>query len=80
MGFRVALTLMVTALATTSGKVNIGYPSTETGIRLPPEAAIKTENPVGEAIVWYLHQAGPEGNLPRSEWYRIIRFVPSGDV
>jgi hypothetical protein len=47
---------------------------------VPPEAVIKTENPVGEAIVWYLHQAGPEGDLPRSEWYRIVCFVPSGDV
>jgi hypothetical protein len=47
---------------------------------VPPEAEIKTENPVGEAIVWYLHQAGPGGELPRSEWYRIVCFVPSGDV
>jgi hypothetical protein len=47
---------------------------------VPPGAVIKTENPVGEAIVWYLHQAGPEGELPRSEWYRIICFVPLGDV
>ena len=47
---------------------------------VPPEAVIKTENLVGEAIVWYLHQAGPEGNLPRSEWYKIICFVPSSDV
>jgi hypothetical protein len=47
---------------------------------VPPEAVIKTENPVGEAIVWYLHQAGPGGELPRSEWYRIVCFVPSGDV
>ena len=47
---------------------------------VPPEAVIKTENPVGEAIVWYLHQAGPEGSLPRSEWYKIVCFVPSGDV
>ena len=43
---------------------------------VPPEAVIKTENPVGEAIVWYL---GPEGEMPR-EQYRIICFVPSGDV
>src|SRR5262249_24992066 len=46
---------------------------------VPPEAVIKTENPVGEAIVWYLHK-GPEADLPRGEWYRIICFVPSGDV
>jgi hypothetical protein len=32
-GIRVALTLMVTALATTSGKVNIGFPSMGSGIR-----------------------------------------------
>jgi hypothetical protein len=42
---------------------------------VPPEAVIKTENPVGEAIVWYLLKAGPEGDS-----YRIICFVPSGDV
>ncbi len=37
---------------------------------VPPEAVIKTENPVGEAIVWYLPQYGAEGNIsgkPRSE-------------
>jgi hypothetical protein len=45
---------------------------------VPPEAVIKTENPVGEAIVWY--QGAPESYLPRSEWYRIICFVPLGDV
>jgi hypothetical protein len=32
-GLCVALTLMVTALATTSGKVNIGFPSKGSGIR-----------------------------------------------
>jgi hypothetical protein len=32
-GLRVALTLMVTALAMTSGKVNIGFPSVGSGIR-----------------------------------------------
>jgi hypothetical protein len=46
---------------------------------VPPEAVIKTENPVGEAIVWYLHGA-LEGDVPRNEQYRIICFVPSGDV
>jgi hypothetical protein len=45
---------------------------------VPPEAVIKTENPVGEAIVWY--QGAPERDLPRRDWYRIICFVPSGDV
>jgi hypothetical protein len=47
---------------------------------VPPEAVIKTENPVGEAIVWYLSRTTPESDLPRSEWYIIICFVPSGDV
>ena len=48
---------------------------------VPPEAVIKTENPVGEAIVWYLQQAEPEGSFPPGvERYRIICFVPSGDV
>ena len=46
---------------------------------VPPEAVVKTENPVGEAIVWYLHK-GPEVDLPRDERYRIICFIPSGDV
>jgi hypothetical protein len=46
---------------------------------VPPEAVIKTENPVGEAIVWYLLQS-PDSGLPRSELYKIICFVPSGDV
>jgi hypothetical protein len=45
---------------------------------VPPEAVIKTENPIGEAIVWY--QGAPEGDLPRRDWYRIICFVPSSDV
>ena len=48
---------------------------------VPPDVVIKTENPVGEAIVWYLpNQAGPEETLPISQWYKIICFVPSGDV
>ena len=46
---------------------------------VPPEAVIKTENPVGEAIVWYLLQS-PDSGLPHSELYKIICFVPSGDV
>ena len=45
---------------------------------VPPEVVIKTENPIGEAIVWY--QGAPEGDLPRRDWYRIICFVPSSDV
>jgi hypothetical protein len=47
---------------------------------VPPEAVIKTENPIGEAIVWYLQNGAPEGDLPRRDWYRIICFVPSSDV
>jgi hypothetical protein len=46
---------------------------------VPPEAVIKTENPVGEAIVWYLLQS-PDSGLPHSELYKIICFVPSSDV
>ena len=50
---------------------------------VPPEAVIKTENPVGDAIVWYRPQYGAEGIIsgkPRIEWYKIVCFVPSGDV
>ena len=45
---------------------------------VPPEAIIKTANPVGEAIVWYLSlyndgtRTGPK--------YRILCFVPSDGV
>ena len=46
---------------------------------VPPEVVIKTENPVGEAIVWYQYK-GAEVDLPRGEQYRIICFIPSGDV
>jgi hypothetical protein len=51
---------------------------------VPPEAVIKTPNPVGEAIVWYRQQYGAEGTIssdvPRTEWYKIVCFVPSDDV
>jgi hypothetical protein len=47
---------------------------------VPPEAVIKTENPVGEAIVWYLPHGAAEGDFRRSERYKIICFVPLGDV
>ena len=48
---------------------------------VPPEAVIKIENPIGEAIVWYLERGAVEENLPpRNEQHRIICFVPSGDV
>src|SRR5499427_306374 len=46
---------------------------------VPPEVVIKTENPVGEAIVWYHQYKGAEVDLPRGEQYRIICFIPSGD-
>jgi hypothetical protein len=44
---------------------------------VPPEAVIKTENPVGEAIVWYLLQS-PDSGLPHSELYKIICFNSVG--
>ncbi len=50
---------------------------------VPPDAVIKTANPMGEAIVWYQSQFGPEGTIrdvPRSEWYKIFCFVPSDGV
>ena len=47
---------------------------------VPPEAVIKTENPIGEAIVWYSQNGAEAGDLPRNEWYRIICFVPASDV
>jgi hypothetical protein len=50
---------------------------------VPPEALIKTANPVGEAIVWYHPQHGAEGSIfpgvPRTEWYKIVCFVPSNE-
>src|SRR5215472_14706876 len=50
---------------------------------VPPEALIKTANPVGEGIVWYHPQHGAEGSIfpgvPRTEWYKIVCFVPSNE-
>jgi hypothetical protein len=45
---------------------------------VPPQAVIKTANPVGEAIVWYqLNYNDVISNGPK---YRIICFVPSDGV
>ena len=46
---------------------------------VPPEAVIKTENPVGEAIVWYVEYAG-EFSPTVLPTYRILCFVPSDGV
>jgi hypothetical protein len=50
---------------------------------VPPDAVIKTTNPVGEAVVWYLPHYGAEGvfsGMPRSKWYKIVCFLPSDGV
>jgi hypothetical protein len=46
---------------------------------IPPEAVIKTPNPVGEAIVWYRLQSAEEypGAVSSDPKYRILCFVPS---
>jgi len=45
---------------------------------VPPEAVIKTPNPIGEAIVWYRSQYDEDNSSgPR---YRILCFVPSDGV
>ena len=46
---------------------------------VPPEAIIKTANPVGEAIVWYVEYAG-EFSPTVLPTYRILCFVPSDGV
>ena len=46
---------------------------------IPPEAVIKTANPVGEAIVWYLSQYNDEGTSTGPK-YRILCFIPSDGV
>jgi hypothetical protein len=43
---------------------------------IPPEAVIKTANPVGEAIVWYQSQS----EYYEDPKYRILCFVPSDGV
>ena len=49
---------------------------------VPPEAVIKTANPVGEAIVWYQSVSTSEYNMVISTdpKYRIICFVPTDGV
>jgi hypothetical protein len=44
---------------------------------VPPEAVIKTANPVGEAIVWY-QTAYAEGFADPK--YRVLCFIPSDGV
>ena len=46
---------------------------------VPPETVIKTENRVGEAIVWYLSLYNDEGTST-GPTYRILCFVPSDGV
>ena len=46
---------------------------------VPPETVIKTENPVGEAIVGYLSEYNDEGTST-GPTYRILCFVPSDGV
>ena len=44
---------------------------------VPPEAVIKTANPVGEAVVWYQLDYNEVSTGPK---YRILCFVPSDGV
>jgi len=46
---------------------------------VPPEAVVKTANPVGEAIVWYVEYAG-EFSPTVLPTHRILCFVPSDGV
>jgi len=45
---------------------------------VPPEAIIKTANPVGEAIVWYLDYTNEFSG--ETSKYKILCFVPSDGV
>jgi hypothetical protein len=74
---RVALTLMVTAPATIWDRANFGLPIEGEWYPIPPEALIKTANPVGEAIVWYRPEEYPSVSDPK---YRILCFIPSDGV
>jgi hypothetical protein len=49
---------------------------------VPPEAVIKTVNPVGEAIVWYQSVSNSEYNavISTDPKYRILCFVPTDGV
>ena len=44
---------------------------------IPPEAVIKTANPVGEAIVWYVSTYGENLADPK---YKVLCFIPSDGV
>ncbi|HEV2717834.1 MAG TPA: hypothetical protein VGU64_21400, partial [Terriglobales bacterium] len=44
---------------------------------IPSEVVIKTANPVGEAIVWYVFGYAEVSSDPK---YRILCFVPSDGV
>jgi hypothetical protein len=44
---------------------------------VPPEAVVKTANPVGEAIVWYVARYAEVRADPK---YRVLCFVPSDGV
>ena len=45
---------------------------------VPPEAVIKTANPVGEAIVWY--QLDYNDVISNGPKFRIVCFVPTDGV
>jgi hypothetical protein len=47
---------------------------------VPPEAVIKTANPIGEAIVWYRSDNNSEYGAVRDPKYRILCFVPTDGV
>ena len=44
---------------------------------VPPEAVVKTANPVGEAIVWYQSTYAEALADPK---YRVLCFIPSDGV
>jgi hypothetical protein len=49
---------------------------------VPKRAVVRAENPIGEAIVWYLPQIGNEfasGPMPEGKWI-ILCFLPAPDV
>ena len=46
---------------------------------VPAEAIVKTANPVGEAIVWYVADEG-EFSTTVLPTYRILCFIPSDGV
>jgi hypothetical protein len=44
---------------------------------VPPQAVIKTANPVGEAVVWYVPAGNDDEVMSSGPKYRILCFVPS---